>query len=71
MMLLPQGPNFLILWCFNNEAVLDSPAETVVFKWPLSSACFCATQVKSIIEDQLGAHLGVFLIYGFVLLVQC
>lgn len=26
---LPQGPDFLVLWCFNNEAVLDSPAEAV------------------------------------------
>lgn len=47
MMLLPQGPNFLILWCFNNEAVLDSPAEAVMFEWPLSSACFCATKLKA------------------------
>ncbi len=40
MKLLPQGPDFLVLWCFNNEAVLDSPAEAVMFKWPSSSACF-------------------------------
>lgn len=40
MKLLPQGPAFLVLWCFNNEAALNSPTEAVMFKWPLSSSCF-------------------------------